>query len=81
MKNAPKTKPSPSAAPEPIKINWTLTEENAQKIINVFEWAVRNGGLAISKEVQPLANDLMQTALTAKEAREAAAKTVEPAQN
>jgi hypothetical protein len=74
MKNAPKTKPSPSAAPEPVKINWTLTEENAQKLINIFEWAVRNGGLPISKEVQPLANDLMQTALTAQQAREAAAK-------
>jgi hypothetical protein len=77
MKNAPKTKPSPSAAPEPVKITWTLTEENAQKLINLFEWSVRNGGLAISKEVQPLANDLMQTALTAQQAREAAAKAAE----
>lgn len=67
--------------PAPVTINWTLTEENAQKVINIFEWAVRNGGLAIGKEVQPLANDLMQTALTSKEAREAAAKAAKAAEN
>lgn len=58
----------------PVTINWIITEENAQRVINVFEWAVRNGGLAIGKEVQPIANDLMETAIKAKEAREAAAK-------
>lgn len=61
-------------APAPVTIKWILTEENAQKVINVFDWAVRNGGLAIGKEVQPIANDLMETAIKAKEAREAAAK-------
>lgn len=77
MKNPP--------AHAPITINWILTEENAQRVINVFEWAVRNGGLAIGKEVQPIANDLMETAIKAKEAHESAAnagaKPEEPTKN
>ena len=63
------------AAPAQYTINWVLTEDQAQKVINIFEWAVRNGGLPIGKETQPLANDLMETAMKAKEAREAAANS------
>lgn len=61
-------------APAPVTINWILTEENAQKVLECFDIVCKAGGLQNARVALPLAEDLMQTALKAKEAREAAAK-------
>lgn len=61
-------------APAPVTINWILTEEKAQKVMDSFDALIKVGGLQNARIVLPLAEDLMQTALKAKEAREAAAK-------
>ena len=82
MENAPALPPKPAT----IKVFvLKFTEAEAQKALDIFEWAVRTGGLPIAKEVIPLAEKFMQAALKAKEAEEAAkaaaAKTEEPAKN
>ena len=76
-------------APKPATIKvfvLKFTEAEAQKALDIYEWAVRTGGLPIAKEVIPLADKFMQAAVKAKEAEEAAkaaaaAKTEEPAKN
>jgi hypothetical protein len=70
-----------ASAPAPVTINWVITEEAAQKVIECFDIVCKAGGLQNARIALPLAEDLMQTALKAKEAREAAAKAVEPAKN
>ena len=83
MENAPALPPKPAT----IKVFvLKFTEAEAQKALDIYEWAVRTGGLPIAKEVIPLAEKFMQAALKAKEAEEAAkaaaaAKTEEPAKN
>jgi hypothetical protein len=83
MENAPALAPKPAT----IKVFvLKFTEAEAQKAHDIYEWAVRTGGLPIAKEVLPLAEKFMQAALKAKEAEEAAkaaatAKSEEPAQN
>lgn len=67
--------------PAPITITWILTEEQAQKVLECFDICCKAGGLQNARVALPLAEDLMQTALKAKEAREAAAKAVEPVKN
>ena len=61
-------------APATVTINWIITEETAQKVIECFDIVCKAGGLQNARIALPLAEDLMQTALKAKEAREAAAK-------
>jgi hypothetical protein len=68
-------------ASAPVTINWVITEETAQKVIECFDIVCKAGGLQNARIALPLAEDLMQTALKAKEAREASAKAVEPAKN
>jgi len=65
----------------PITITWILTEEQAQKALECFDICCKAGGLQNARVALPLAEDLMQTALKAKGAREAAAKAVEPVKN
>lgn len=83
MENAPALAPKPAT----IKVFvLKFTEAEAQKALDMYEWAVRIGGLPIAKEVLPLAEKFMQAALKAKEAEEAAkaaatAKSEEPAKN
>lgn len=77
MENAPALPPKPAT----IKIfNLRFTEAEAQKALDIYEWAVRTGGLPIAKEVLPLAEKFMQAALKAKEAEEAA-KAAKAAEN
>lgn len=71
----------PAPAPAPVTINWVITEETAQKVIECFDIVCKAGGLQNARIALPLAEDLMQTALKAKEAREAAAKAVKPTTN
>ena len=68
-------------APAPVTINWVITEETAQKVIECFDIVCKAGGLQNARIALPLAEDLMQTAIKAKEAREASSKVVEPATN
>lgn len=83
MENAPALAPKPAT----IKVFvLKFTEAEAQKALDIYEWATRTGGMPIAKEVLPLAEKFMQAALKAKEAEEAAkaataAKTEEPAKN
>ena len=83
MENAPALAPKPAT----IKIFvLKFTEAEAQKALDIYEWATRTGGMPIAKEVLPLAEKFMQAALKAKEAEEAAkaasaAKTEESAKN
>jgi hypothetical protein len=65
----------------PITITWILTEDKAQKILECLDICCKAGGLQNARVALPLAEELMQTALKAKEDREAAAKAVEPAKN
>lgn len=67
--------------PAPVVINWILSEEKAQKVIECFDIVCKAGGLQNARIALPLAEELIQTALKAKEAREASAKAVEPAKN
>jgi hypothetical protein len=82
MENAPALAPKPAT----IKVFvLKFTEAEAQKALDIYEWATRTGGLPIAKEVLPLAEKFMQAALKAKEAEEAAkasaAKPEEPTKN
>ncbi len=83
MENATALTPKPAT----IKVFVIkFTEAEAQKALDIYEWATRTGGMPIAKEVLPLAEKFMQAALKAKEAEEAAkaaaaAKTEEPAKN
>jgi hypothetical protein len=60
--------------PAPIVINWILTEDKAQKILECFDICCKAGGLQNARVALPLAEELMQTALKAKEEREEASK-------
>lgn len=82
MENAPALAPKPAT----IKVFvLKFTEAEAQKALDIYEWATRTGGMPIAKEVLPLAEKFMQAALKAKEAEEAAkaaaAKPEEPTKN
>jgi hypothetical protein len=69
MENAPALAPKHAT----IKVFvLKFTEAEAQKALDIYEWATRTGGLPIAKEVLPLAEKFMQAALKAKEAEEAA---------
>lgn len=69
MENAPALAPKPAT----IKVFvLKFTESEAQKALDIYEWATRTGGMPIAKEVLPLAEKFMQAALKAKEAEEAA---------
>lgn len=68
-------------APAPVTINWIITEETAQKVIECFDIVCKAGGLQNARIALPLAEDLMKTALKAKEAREASTKPEEPTKN
>lgn len=79
---------SPALAPKPATIKvfvLKFTEAEAQKALEIYEWATRTGGMPIAKEVLPLAEKFMQAALKAKEAEEAAKaaanKPEEPTKN
>ena len=58
----------------PITITWILTEDKAQKILECFDICCKAGGLQNARVALPLAEELMQTALKAKQDREEAAK-------
>lgn len=60
--------------PAPITITWILTEDKAQKILECFDICCKAGGLQNARVALPLAEELMQTALKAKEGQEAAPK-------
>ena len=60
--------------PAPITITWILTEDKAQKILECFDICCKAGGLQNDRVALPLAEELMQTALQAKEQREEASK-------
>lgn len=60
--------------PAPIVINWILTEEKAQKVIECLDICCKAGGLQNARVALPLAEELMQTALKAKEGQEVASK-------
>ena len=60
--------------PAPITITWILTEDKAQKILECFDICCKAGGLQNARVALPLAEELMQTALQAKEQREEASK-------
>ena len=60
--------------PAPIVINWILTEEKAQKLIECLDICCKAGGLQNARVALPLAEELMQTALKAKEGQEVASK-------
>ena len=60
--------------PAPIVINWILTEEKAQKLIECLDICCKAGGLQNARVALPLAEELMQTALKAKEGQEIASK-------
>ena len=60
--------------PAPIVINWILTEEKAQKVIECLDICCKAGGLQNARVALPLAEELMQTALKAKEGQEVAPK-------
>lgn len=83
MENAPALPPKPAT----IKVFvLKFTEAEAQKALDIYEWATRTGGLPIAKEVLPLAEKFMQAAVKAKEAEEAAkaaaaSKPEEPTKN
>lgn len=82
MENAPALAPKPAT----IKVFvLKFTEAEAQKALDIYEWATRTGGMPIAKEVLPLAEKFMQAALKAKEAEEAAkaaaTKPEEPTKN
>lgn len=77
MENAP----TPNPEPKPIIINWALTEQKAQQVIDAFDALIKAGGLQNARIALPLAEDLMQTAIKAKEAREAEAKAGPQATN
>ena len=82
MENAPALAPKPAT----IKVFvLKFTEAEAQKALDIYEWACRTGGLPIAKEVLPLAEKFMQAAVKAKEAEEAtkaaATKPEEPTKN
>lgn len=69
MENAPALAPKPAT----IKVFvLKFTEAEAQKALDIYEWATRTGGMPIAKEVLPLAEKFMQAAVKAKEAEEAA---------
>lgn len=69
MENAPALSPKPAT----IKVFvLKFTEAEAQKALDIYEWATRTGGMPIAKEVLPLAEKFMQAAVKAKEAEEAA---------
>ena len=79
---------APALAPKPATIKVFIlkfTEAEAQKALDIYEWATRTGGLPIAKEVLPLAEKFMQAAVKAKEAEEAAkaaaTKPEEPTKN
>lgn len=82
MENAPALAPKPAT----IKVFvLKFTEAEAQKALDIYEWATRTGGMPIAKEVLPLAEKFMQAAVKAKEAEEAAkaaaTKPEEPTKN
>jgi len=58
----------------PITITWILTEDKAQKILECLDICCKAGGLQNARVALPLAEELMQTALKAKEDREEADK-------
>lgn len=68
-------------APTPVTINWVITEETAQKVIECFDIVCKAGGLQNARIALPLAEDLMKTAVKAKEAREAATKPEDSTKN
>lgn len=83
MENAPALAPKPAT----IKVFvLKFTEAEAQKALDIYEWATRTGGMPIAKEVLPLAEKFMQAAVKAKEAEKAAkaaaaSKPEEPTKN
>ena len=67
MENETKPAEQSAPAPAPLIINWALTEDAAQKVIECFEALTKIGGLQNAEICLPLAKDLMKASQAARE--------------